>query len=181
MQTNNKAKYEEKIHHFLYKSGFVAISKITDTLQGNIWKASTKYSNQNVVIKVTNKDLHFKSICISNNAKVCENIIMEKRILKRLSKDKKCPQSIINFKHFFASNNNYFLIMEDGGNNLLDFVIKVHKFLENGFLDIDNWHKLVKHILKQMIECIEYLHSKNICHFDISLENMLISNAEIEY
>ena len=30
-----------------------------------------------------------------------------------------------------------------------------------------------------MIECIEFIHSKNVCHFDISLENWLINDVQI--
>eukprot|EP00488_Nonionellina_sp_1-RS-2012_P002384 TRINITY_DN4550_c0_g1_i1.p1 TRINITY_DN4550_c0_g1~~TRINITY_DN4550_c0_g1_i1.p1 ORF type:complete len:179 (-),score=46.02 TRINITY_DN4550_c0_g1_i1:454-990(-) len=31
-----------------------------------------------------------------------------------------------------------------------------------------------------MIECIDYIHSKNVAHFDISLENWLINDVEVD-
>eukprot|EP01084_Bolivina_argentea_P315944 547536_1 len=44
---------------------------------------------------------------------------------------------------------------------------------------MNDWHKVVKIIFKQMIECIEFIHSKNVCHFDISLENFLINDVKV--
>ena len=39
--------------------------------------------------------------------------------------------------------------------------------------------KVTKVIFAQMVECVAYLHSRNICHFDVSLENFVISNVMI--
>ena len=60
--------------------------------------------------------------------------------------------------------------MEDGGQSLLLFVQKAYKMIERNKLDIAEWLKVCHLLFKQMIECIEYIHSKNISHFDISLE-----------
>eukprot|EP00487_Bulimina_marginata_P013047 TRINITY_DN9745_c0_g1_i1.p1 TRINITY_DN9745_c0_g1~~TRINITY_DN9745_c0_g1_i1.p1 ORF type:complete len:112 (+),score=3.51 TRINITY_DN9745_c0_g1_i1:339-674(+) len=32
-----------------------------------------------------------------------------------------------------------------------------------------------------MVEAIEYLHSKHICHYDVSLENLLINDIEVAF
>lgn len=80
----------------------------------------------------------------------------------------------------FDSDTNYYLAMEDGGHWLFQFVENIHQCIKNGQLEISEWHKLVKLIFVQMVECIEYLHSKNVCHFDISLENLLISDVQIK-
>ena len=69
--------------------------------------------------------------------------------------------------------------MEDGGNRLMDFIIRAHKFIKNGQIDITEWHKMVKVIFKQMIEFVDYIHNKKICHFDISLENFLINSVDV--
>jgi len=50
----------------------------------------------------------------------------------------------------------------------------------NGKIEINEWQKVVRIIFEQMVECIEFIHSKNVCHFDISLENWLIDDVEIE-
>ena len=68
--------------------------------------------------------------------------------------------------------------MENGGYSLFEFCVKGHEMINCGKLDISEWHKLVKIIFKQMIECIGYLHKKGVCHNDISLENFLINDVE---
>lgn len=70
--------------------------------------------------------------------------------------------------------------MEDGRDSLFQFVQNIHKCIQSGQLEISEWLKLVKLIFIQMIECIEYLHSKNVAHMDVSLENMLISDVQIQ-
>ena len=66
--------------------------------------------------------------------------------------------------------------MENGGHSLFEFISSAHQIIDAGHMDVSEWHKFVKIVFKQMIECIQYLHSLNICHFDISLENFLINN-----
>ena len=110
---------------------------------------------------------------------ISENILKEKKILKDLSRDPECPQCIIKYIDCYKSNNNYYLIMEDGGQSLFDFIVKAHQLIDIGHFSIYEWHKMVKVIFKQMIECIEWIHSKNICHFDISLENFLINDVDV--
>ena len=70
--------------------------------------------------------------------------------------------------------------MQDGGQQLFQFIQKVHQYIAVGRIDINEWHKMVKIIFKQMVECIEYIHSKNVAHLDISLENFLISEINVE-
>merc|ERR1712099_211166 len=70
--------------------------------------------------------------------------------------------------------------MEDGGVPLFEFITNAHNLISQGKIEIADWQKVVNIIFKQMVECIEYLHSKNVCHFDVSLENFLINDVEIE-
>ena len=70
--------------------------------------------------------------------------------------------------------------MEDGGHSLFDFVKKGHKHITNGRITIDEWHKVVKLIFKQMVEAIEFMHDNNVVHFDISLENLLINDLDVK-
>ena len=69
--------------------------------------------------------------------------------------------------------------MEHGGKGLFEFIVEAHELIEKGQIEISEWHKVVQIIFKQMIECIEYIHNKNVCHFDISLENFLINDVLI--
>ena len=77
------------------------------------------------------------------------------------------------------SEKHYYLVMEYGGDNLLDFVIKAHKLIEIGQLEMSEWHRLCKIIFKQMCDSVHHIHSKNVSHYDISLENFLINELNI--
>ena len=81
--------------------------------------------------------------------------------------------------HPIHSNMNYYLVMEDGGQSLFDFVERAHKCIQAKKLEISQWLKMCKIIFKQMVQCLEYIHTKNVAHFDISLENYLINDVKI--
>ena len=71
--------------------------------------------------------------------------------------------------------------MEDGGcHSLFDFVSKAHKLIVAKQISINEWHGVSKIICKQMIESIQFIHSKNICHLDVSLENFVINDVEVQ-
>eukprot|EP01083_Nonionella_stella_P123925 373757_1 len=86
--------HQEQLVKLLTNVGYTDLKQFTDSLQGSIWTAKHQPSNKKVVIKVADKYLHNESLTIRDGEKikVSENILMEKRILKNLSKDKQCPQ-----------------------------------------------------------------------------------------
>eukprot|EP01084_Bolivina_argentea_P179734 310554_1 len=124
-----------KIHRIFKKIGFTNAKKITDTLQGSIWRvyktASEPGESTNFVIKITNKCLHKYSIGIVGNStySVSEDILAEQCILKYLTLQNQCPKSIVKFHRFCKTSSDYFLIMEDGGTCLFDFVREAHDLL----------------------------------------------------
>eukprot|EP01084_Bolivina_argentea_P258214 435217_1 len=170
-----------EISDALNKIGFVECTKIDDSLQGGIYRAKSK-SLQSAVIKVSNQSLcHNSSAIIGHKSyKVKENILLEKSILKFLTQQKHCPDSIVKFMSFFKTKTHYYLVMEDGGMSLFEFTRQMHRLIKMGHVGMDEWQAVIKIILKQMVECIDYIHSKNVCHFDISLENFLINDIPIE-
>eukprot|EP01084_Bolivina_argentea_P171647 297380_1 len=177
-------KKNEEILSIIKQIGFHNAKKLCDTLQGMIWKANKTNKSgkiQSSVIKITNQFLHQNSTAIIKNQlyRVSENIVQEAEILKYLSQDKKCPNSIVKFEGFFHTNTDYWLIMKDGGSSLFDFVAKAHKLIKCGVITISQYKQLVIVIFAQMIECISYIHSKRVAHFDISLENFVINDVRI--
>eukprot|EP01083_Nonionella_stella_P204641 745848_1 len=119
--------------------GFTNSSKMIDTLQGSVWKASNTNttSNNDVVIKVTNRSLHSKSAAVvkGHTYNVHENILSETEIQQYLTNTTdatKCPNSIVKYVDSFQSDDNFFLIQEYGGGNLLDFTLKIHKYISTG-------------------------------------------------
>ena len=70
--------------------------------------------------------------------------------------------------------------MSDGGQSLFHFIEKVHVMINKGQIDIEKWKQTVKVIFRQMVEAIEYIHSHNICHYDVSIENWIINDVDVK-
>merc|ERR1712087_351568 len=104
---------------------------------------------------------------------------MERSVVKYLTQSKDCPPSIIKFISFFKSRTCFYLLMEDGGHSLFEFVRRAHYFLSAGHIEINHWHQVIRCIFVQMVEAIAFMHSLNVVHFDISLENLLINDVII--
>eukprot|EP01083_Nonionella_stella_P047850 128062_1 len=183
-------------HHSPKKIELCNPVKIADTLQaqtnkhhtvttGSIWRASiptcATSDGETVVIKVTSQYAQRNSVSVIDNKEylIRENILLEQSILKYLTQRSDCPQGITKFIAFNQTHDAFHLIMEDGGGSLFDFVSKVHGFIRGKVIDISHWKQVVKVIFKQMIECIDFIHSNNVCHNDISLENFVINDVPI--
>jgi len=160
------------------QSTYSGMVKISNSLQGTVWRAMHSPSKTSVVIKQTDIQLHTDCIAVIDGATkhVHENVIDEQSILHCLtSSDRRC-KSIVNFIDFFQCDNSYYFVMEDGGAcSLLDYSLKAHEYILSGHLSIDEWQKIVKTIFIQMVNAIDYIHAKSICHFDISLENIIVA------
>lgn len=78
---------ENRLKGLLQKSGYENAVKLTDSLQGSIWRAMNKTTKDSVVIKATQKNLHQHGIVIINGMPVDveEDIIKETAILKYLT------------------------------------------------------------------------------------------------
>jgi serine/threonine protein kinase len=73
--------------------------------------------------------------------------------------------NVVKFYETFESNHHILIIMEYiSCGDLLTFVRKRTKLSE----------KIAKFIFRQIIEALQYIHSKNIIHRDIKLDNILI-------
>ena len=84
----------------------------------------------------------------------------ETTILKHLNHN-----NVVKFYESFESNNHILIIMEYiSCGDLLTFVRKRSKLSEN----------VARYIFKQIIEALNYIHSNNIIHRDIKLDNILI-------
>ena len=89
-----------------------------------------------------------------------DKIINERNIMKELNN-----KNIIKIFDYFEDNTYIFIIMEyiNGGN--LYSLIKKRRVLQE---------KVAKFIFKQMISALKYIHSHNIVHRDIKLDNILL-------
>ena len=91
-------------------------------------------------------------------------IICEKNILKKLNN-----QFIVNFDYCFQDPLSFYLVLEyvDGGD--------LYNLLHNNKNILGNVH-IVKFYFTQLIIAIDYLHSNNIIHGDMKLENVLLTS-----
>jgi serine/threonine protein kinase len=191
---------EEEEQELLLQYGYRKTKVITKTLQGNIFIAEQIYSDlqlnkkdsnkskanlkaKKVVIKKTSKALHKEHVTVQNGKKfgIYENILKECIILKHLTENKSglIMTSFTKFENFFDTDADYYLVMEHGGSDLFDFIIEAHELINDKRLKIKEWRKFAKYLFWQMIVVLRWLHNDmNTCHLDISLENILIKNAE---
>ena len=156
----------------LTSRGYQVISKICDTLQGELLRAQTiKYSKQsyaNVAIKKCDKSLFKQRITIRNEITYCvsENIVKEAMILNLLTVENKVSGNYINkYIDFFESSTHYYLIMEyiPGNINLKDFVYGAHKYIKNGKLSQKEYHKTIKYLMWQLAVTLRWLHDDIHC------------------
>jgi len=94
-----------------------------------------------------------------------KKFIHEANLMKKL-KHNSMVRIFENFEH-----SKYLMIVMEyiNGGDLRSFVRKRLRVDEN----------IAKFIFRQIIEALEYIHSKNIVHRDIKLDNILINNANI--
>uniref|UniRef100_A0A7S0TCL4 Protein kinase domain-containing protein n=1 Tax=Elphidium margaritaceum TaxID=933848 RepID=A0A7S0TCL4_9EUKA len=135
-----------------------------------------------VVIKVAHCKLHSKHLAKVGNrvVRVQENILLESDILRFLTHCNDCPPSIIKFYDFITIHPTYMLLMEDGGASLFGFVQSAHKLIKAGVLSANHWKQMVQKVFLQMLESIEFIHAHRVSHFDVSLENFLINDVNVE-
>ena len=112
-----------------------------------------------------NSSIKYITKRVEKNEKTSNDILNEKEILKELNNDK-----IIKILEIKETNKYYFILKEycNGGslNNCLEQYFEKY---EKSFSE-----KIIQHLMKQIIECIYYIHGMNIMHRDINLNNILI-------
>jgi len=175
-------KQTEEIIQVIKAAGYTKPALIADTLQGGIWRSVQEKTEKKVAIKGTNIDLHKNGSAKLKNGTSClvaENMLSEMSILKHLSADSRCPAGIVQYVDSFQSDTFYFLAMEDGGHSLLALVRRAHQLIKMKTLQITEWQRVCRVMYQQMVESVAYLHSHNVCHFDLSIENFLINDSNI--
>lgn len=155
----------------------------THSLSGSVWSSRRKKSGESAIAKVTSRKLHQHGLILLDGQKyaVQEDILKEKEILKFLTAQKGDvgAQRVVQHLDFFKSNSNFYLVMEHGGHMLFDFVVRVHRYIEGGKLELAEWRRFVRVLFAQIVEAVQFIHRHGVCHYDISLENLLINDVEV--
>lgn len=140
-----------KVGKTLGTGGFSVVKTVTDRGTG-----------QQFACKIMSLPPPGKSV--SDNESTRADIFKEIDILIALR-----HPNIVNMKEYFEENNKVYLIMEllEGG-ELLDAVIDKGHYSEED----------ARTCFVQLINAIQYLHSKGIVHRDLKLENLLLSRRK---
>eukprot|EP01083_Nonionella_stella_P087770 244304_1 len=168
------------VENVLKCKGYADCKRISEALQGDVYEAANSKNGSTNIIKVANKTLYKKQItCINGKRiKIQEDIVREASILRHLTQHNP-PPSLTKYKHFFDDSQNFFLVMEHGGENLFDFVKECHQCIEYGLISNSVWLAFCKTAMQQMVDVVAWLQQMHCCHLDISLENFVIHNLEV--
>jgi len=169
------------IAQMLKQHTYTNVRKLCATDQGSVWRARAPKTlgAKSVVIKVASK-LHYKA----EAAEPHEDILKEISLLRRINELKEpISNGVIRVLDTLHTAEDYVAVLEDGGADLFSFITECHALLTAGTLTISEWQKTVKLMARRLVEVLHALHSTvRVCHGDISLENVLISDVKwIEY
>ena len=110
-----------------------------------------------------------KQVAIKKIIKNFDDFLTDKEIMEEIEILKSLEHpNIVKIYEFYNTHNFYYIIMEycNGGELL--------KIINNQYSETE-----IAIIFKQILSCLVYLHSCNIIHRDLKLENFLISDTEI--
>ncbi|KAK3825553.1 MAG: kinase-like domain-containing protein [Benniella sp.] len=120
---------------------------------GTVKKAWSRSAKKDVAVKVI----------LKKTVKGHEDMVhKEIDVLKDLN-----HPNIVNFLDWFESRDKYYLVFDLAtGGELFDRICEQGRFTENNAATI----------MKEVIQAVEYLHSKNVVHRDLKPENLLYEN-----
>jgi len=172
---------DKPIQRLLLDRGYECVCKLASTLLGSVWRATPTNKDENtnqkdVIIKVSSKQSISRSQC-HENAK--QEIEILKLIRNQYAKHHKVAQQIIGYLDSFEDDEYCYLVLEDGGIDLFEFVKQCHKDLESKLMSVQDWLLIVKELTRRILDLTHFLHETlRVCHLDLSLENVLISNLK---
>merc|ERR1719242_2517346 len=134
------------------QNGYKKISKISDCLQGDMYKALNKTNGEYVAIKRASKELLEGKIAIDDGMNFCvsENLCKEAAILQYLTiHNRPLGDYIIQFVDVFEDEDNYYLVIEyvESETNLKQFVQRGHEYMADGSLSSKEYQKAIKYIM----------------------------------
>jgi serine/threonine protein kinase len=136
--------------------------KLANTIQGAVFKAMHRDTGTMVAIKAVSQRAVKEQTTLDGKVVVAENVLDELMILNEL-------QGISGMIELFDALEDgqcYFLVTRfESGGDLFDFLAEAPRLTEQE----------IKHIFRCVLEPVSKLHSMDICHLDLSLENVFIS------
>jgi len=164
----------------LNQSGYSRVCKLICTDQGSVWRARSS-KGQDVVIKMASKLYYTDKSSLVQTENILNEIALIQSInaLQKKSASPVIREGVIQMVDSLETDKFHVMVVEDGGIDLFSFVQQCHDQIARGQLTICQWQKTVRLISKRLIEILHWLHTEvSVCHLDVSLENVLISNVE---
>jgi serine/threonine protein kinase len=135
------------------------IRQLSSTLQGGIYEAQDTKANKHVAIKVASKS----RIAQARQNGILENITTEIAVMRKVH-----SEHVIRLIDSFEDAYCVYAVMELAENgDLFNRISNLHSF--------DEHH--AKTYFRELAQAVKDLHDRNVCHLDLSLENVLISKS----
>eukprot|EP01084_Bolivina_argentea_P013853 25952_1 len=161
--------------------------QLADTLQGRIYSAIDRNVGNHVVVKETWKQLVAMGKSRDGHT-VPENFVEEKRILTYLSAQKDAHLGFVRLLDEWEDKDCFLYAMEMcRGGELFEYIKGMHsdgavahytrqqsRLKQEEMEEGNDWIKAVQHMFAQIVSCMAWIHSKGVCHLDLSLENAMI-------
>lgn len=136
---------------------------IRKTLQGSVMLMKQSRTGRQVAVKVAHKR-YVDSGLASNGVRICENVRNEAKLLKALTATP-CA-NIIQLLDYREDPDKFVLVMELAqGGELFDWV-KAHGKVSDA---------KARAMFRGITRAVSFLHKRNVCHLDLSLENVLLT------
>ena len=137
---------------------YIFLEKLSESESGEIYSCLHEIYNKIYAVK-----------CLSAHGMTKEDLEHFKSVLQNFSRLNN--PNVISFKNYKRTQNNHYIFMEycNGGD--------LKKYIKDYFNEykqpLNEFY--IQKIIKQIVPGMDYLHSKNIIHRDIKLENILIN------
>jgi len=161
------------------------VKKLEDTHFGSVWEGSDVHrlhgGNGRVAVKESKKSSAMSKRHCRSRKTVPEDVDMEIKIHQMCMSDPECPNAIIRLHDVITSDpTNIYMIMEFGdGGSLLDHLQNqtfpkrsseiTHRHVQ--------WKTDVRRWFRDICLAVEFMHDRNLCHKDLSLQNLLLKSS----
>jgi len=174
------------------RNRFKLTKVLANTLQGRIYLAQDKTGQyQWTVVKETWREL-VKQQKSRDGHRVPENFEREKKIQLYLSELPDQKDGYVRCIDNWDDDNCYYLAMEHcSAGELFEYIRDNHTKGEQSKLvkeasskpqkcqdTLNDWTKCLQSMFRQLVETVSWMHSHQIAHLDLSLENTMLSSVE---
>jgi len=146
---------------------YTVVKTIKSTLQGAVKVAKHHKTNEDFALKESNIHLATRRTSVSGK-RVMENVFREYRIMKLLQD---APHdNVVALHEAFIDEKRIYMVLEYcGGGELYDIVEKSGTLSESR----------TKEYFVQIAKGLKYMHDSGVCHLDLSLENVFLTESGV--